>query len=102
MLVKLKNDWFAPSDKVNYAKGLNLSISGKRFKKGVQEIPDYLFEFLPKDAEVLEKTPEPKPKEIEVDIKELDLARLDSDRHQKLVEDAEKTQKSYKEKKKDK
>ena len=98
MLVKLKYNWFAPSDKVNYAKGLNLSVSGKRYKRGVVEIPDALFEYLPPDAEVLEKAPEPKPEEVEVDIKELDLARLDGDRHEKLVEDADKTRESYKKK----
>ena len=98
MLVKLRYNWFAPSDKVNYAKGLNLSVSGKRFKKGVVEIPDDLFEYLPPDAEVLEKAPEPEPEEVEVDIKELDLARLDSDRHQELVDKAEETRKSYKKK----
>ncbi len=98
MLVKLRNDWFAPSDKVNYAKGLNLSVSGVRYKKGTQEIPDYLSDHLPKYAEVLDKAPEPEPKEVEADIKELDLARLDGDRHEKLVEDAENTRKSYKKK----
>ena len=96
MLVKLKYNWFAPSDKVSYAKGLNLTVSGKRYKRGVVEIPDDLFEYLPPDAEVLEKAPEPETKEA--DIKELDLARLDGDRHEKLVEDADKTRESYKKK----
>jgi len=98
MLVKLTNDWFAPSIKVEYAKGLNLSVSGKRFKKGTHEMSDDLFEYLPPGSEVLEKAPEPEPEAVEVDMRELDLGRQDADRHEKLVEEADKTQKSYKKK----
>ena len=97
MLVKLKNPWFAPSEKIEYAKGLSLSVSGQRYKKGVHEMPEYLRDFLPPDSEMLDKVPE-KKKETEVDVEALDLARLDSDRHQKLLEEADATRESYKKK----
>ena len=99
MLVKLKNSWFAPSEKEEYAKGLNLSVSGCRYKKGVHEMPEHLRDFLPPDAEVLDKVEE-KKKQTEVDVEALDLARLDSDRHQALLEEADKTRESYKKKEK--
>ena len=99
MLVKLKNGWFAPSEKEEYAKGLNLSVSGRRYKKGVHEMPEHLRDFLPPDAEIMNEMPE-KKKEIEVDVEALDLARLDSDRHAALLEEADATLKSYKKKEK--
>ena len=99
MLVKLKNSWFAPSEKVEYAKGLNLSVSGRRYKKGVHEMPEHLRDFLPPSAEIMDKAPE-KKKETEVDVEALDLARLDSDRHAALLEEADATLKSYKKKEK--
>ncbi len=97
MLVKLKHNWFAPSEKVEYAKGLSLSVSGQRYRKGVQEMPEYLRDFLAPDSEVLYKVPE-KKKEKEVDVVALVLARLDSDRHAALLEEADKTRESYKKK----
>ena len=99
MLVKLKNSWFAPSEKEEYAKGLNLSVSGRRYKKGIHEMPDGLEDFLPPDAEIMDKAPE-KKKETEVDVEALDLARLDSDRHADLLEEVDKTRESYKKKEK--
>ena len=97
MLVKLKNNWFAPSEKEDYAKGLNLYVSGRRYKKGIHEMPDSLKDFLPLDSEIMDKMPE-KKKEVEVNVEALDLARLDSDRHQKLLEEADATRESYKKK----
>lgn len=99
MLVKLNHNWFAPSEKVDYAKGLNLSVSGQRYKAGVHELPEYLRDSLPVDAEVLDKIPE-KKKEEEVDVEALDLERLDSDRHTALLEEADKTREDYKKAKK--
>lgn len=110
MLVKLKNNWFSPSEKEEYAKGLNLSVSGRRYKKGVHEIPEHLRDFLPPDSEIMdgayvsyitegEKVLK-KKKEEEVDVEALDLARLDSDRHAALLEEADATLKSYKKKEK--
>ncbi len=51
MRVLLKATWFAPTE----VKKLDRirSISGKRYRKGEQEIPDELREFLPKDAIIL-------------------------------------------------
>ena len=97
MLVKLKNNWFSPSEKEEYAKGLNLSVSGRRYKKGVHEMPEHLRDFLPPDAEIMDKMPE-KTKVEELDTEFLDLARLDSDRHQKLLEEADATRENYKKK----
>ncbi len=99
MLIRLKNSWFAPSEKEEYAKGLNLSVSGRRYKKGMHEMPDSLEDFLPLDAEIMDKAEE-KKKETEVDVEALDLARLDSDRHAALLEEADKTLESYKKKEK--
>lgn len=99
MLVKLKNSWFAPSEKEEYAKGLNLSVSGRRYKKGVHEMPEHLRDFLPPDSEIMDKMPD-KMKEKDVDVEALDLARLDSDRHAALLEEANKTRESYKKEKK--
>lgn len=95
MLVKLKNPWFAPSEKIEYAKGLSLSVSGQRYKKGIHEMPEFLRDFLPPDCEMLDKVPE-KKKESEVDVEALDLARLDSDRHAALLEEADKTRETHK------
>ena len=64
MLVKLKHNWFAPSEKIEYAKGLNLSVSGRRYSKGVHEMPEYLREVLPSDSEVLDEMPEKKKEEV--------------------------------------
>ncbi len=98
MLVKLKHNWFAPSEKEEYAKGLNLSVSGRRWRKGVvHEMPEYLRDHLPPDSEVLDKVPE-KKKETEMEFEVSDLARLDSDRHAALLEEADKTRESYKKK----
>jgi len=99
MLIRLKNNWFAPSEKEEYAKGLNLSVSGRRYKKGVHEMPEHLRDFLPSNAEIMDKMPE-KKKETEMDVEALDLARLDSDRHAALLEEADKTRESYKKKEK--
>ncbi len=100
MLVKLKHNWFAPSEKEEYAKGLNLSVSGRRWRKGVvHEMPEYLRDHLPPDSEIMDKVPE-KKKEKEVDVEARDLARLDSDRHAALLEEADKTRESYKKPKK--
>ncbi len=102
MLVKLKHNWFAPSEKEEYAKGLNLSVSGQRYKKGVvHEMPEYLRDVLPPHSEVLDKAPEKKKEEdvdYKSDVEARDLARLDSDRHAALLEEADKTRESYKKK----
>ncbi len=94
MLVKFRTSWFSPTEKDIYAKGLNLTISGKRFRKGVQEVPDSLLEQLPKDAEVLEGPPEPEKVE-EQTLKDFDQLRKDADTENEIREEAEKTRKSY-------
>ena len=89
MLVDFKNPWFAPSLKV--MKDKIQSISGQRFKKGVQEVDEALRDKLPKSAKVLSKAPIEEKKEPEsTDLKDYDQSRLDSDRTVELLEDAEK------------
>ena len=102
MLVKLRYNWFAPSEKEEYAKGLNLSVSGKRYKAGIHEMPEYLREHLPKDAEIINEEEAKKEKEKsiakaneEVDLKSLDFTRAAMDQVEEAAEKAEKTRRSY-------
>ena len=99
MLVQLRYAWFAPSDKEGYAKGLNLTVSGRRYKKGIHETPEFLKDFLPADAEILNEKEAKKALEEKVDenidIEALDLARAASDQLIEIEEKAEKTRKSY-------
>lgn len=88
MLVKLKAPWFAPSetevrDKIRH-------ISGRRFKKGVQEIPEILRDFLPSSAEILDKEPEPEPQsEGPKSLKEVDPVRAEHDALQAKADEAD-------------
>lgn len=56
VMVDFKRTWFAPSE----AHGESLrTVSGRRFRKGVQSVPEVLLPLLPKDAKVLgAKAPE--------------------------------------------
>ena len=90
MLVKLNAIWFAPTNKEIYARGTNFTVSGQRYRKGITEIPDHLKNYLPKDAEILDKLPEEKVVELS-GLKELDLDRAASDSVMEVAEQAEKT-----------
>lgn len=72
MLVELKQAWFAPTAAV--MKDKIQSISGRRYKKGVHEMPDSLFPALPSDAVVLEGMPEVEETET-VSLKDFDMER---------------------------
>jgi hypothetical protein len=63
MIVKLKNNWFAPQGE--HIPDSIRKFSGQLFKNGEQLLPDALFDFLPKSAKVIE---EPALKQIEKDI----------------------------------
>lgn len=50
VVVDFKRNWFAPGD----ARGNGLqAASGRRFRKGRQNVPENLIKFLPHDAKVL-------------------------------------------------
>jgi len=76
MLVELKSTWFAPSEVVQ--KDKIQSISGRRYKKGVHEIPDELKNLLPKSAKVLRSKPKEEEKPSD-DLKDYDMDRKASD-----------------------
>lgn len=63
MIVKLKNNWFAPQGE--HIPDSVRKFSGQLFKNGEQLIPDALFDFLPKSAKVIEL---PKSKKNEADV----------------------------------
>ena len=88
MLVLFKTPWFGPTaivikDKIQH-------ISGRRYKKGVQEVDDALKDALPKSAKIVSKMPEELPAEAPADLEVFDTLRADGDRFVKMAEDAEK------------
>jgi len=87
MLVKLKNTWFAPTDVVQ--KDKIQSVSGRRYKPGVHEVPDNLKPYLPPSAEIVKDIPEEKIEPVETDIKAYDTDRDDAAREVKTLDDAE-------------
>lgn len=62
MKVLFKSQWFAPSGKdpkmIDNGHVVQ-TVSGQRFRKGIQEIPDRFAPYLPRSAKVLDKAPEP-------------------------------------------
>jgi hypothetical protein len=92
MLVKLKGTWFAPTAAVQ--KDKIQTVSGRRFRKGVQDIPEELIKHLPSSAVLLEK-PEPviEQEEVVKTLREVDTVRKAEDdvheRIEKALEDAE-------------
>ena len=90
MLVDLQAPWFGPTavvvkDKIQH-------ISGKRYKRGINEVPDELKDALPKGAKILEKAPKKKPVEEQSHaLSEFDMERSASDAVNEVVEEANKT-----------
>lgn len=87
MLVDFKTAWFGPTavvikDKIQH-------ISGRRYKKGVQEVDDRLKEFLPKSAKILKETPIVKEVVESTDLKDYDQSRADGDRLATAAEEAD-------------
>lgn len=96
MLVEFKFPWFGPTKVV--VKDKIQHVSGKRYKRGVHEVPDELRDLLPKTAKVLNEKPKEVKKEIEsTDIKDYDQERKDADHFAKVAEKAEKEYKTLKE-----
>ena len=54
-LVKLKHNWFAPSEPYKTVEMQN-PISGRMYRRGVVEIPDEYINRLPKSAEILDNS----------------------------------------------
>ena len=74
MLVKFKNAWFGPS--VVTKKG-PWRISGMRFKRGIQEVPEELRAYLPMEiVEILDDNTE-EVEVVEVDERQYSLSELD-------------------------
>lgn len=88
VLVKLKNNWFPPSDP--FRPDSMRVFSGQFFKIGVVEIPDELVEFLPKSAIILEhnhkKVAVKKEVQKEETLKDYDGDRAASDELIKIHE----------------
>lgn len=82
MLVKFKNNWFGPAEKVALDKHRN--VSGRYYEKGVHEIPNSLKKFLPKDAVILSK-PEPEVVTEKEDLKDFDQDRAVADEVEKVT-----------------
>ena len=74
MKVKLKRSWFSPTAP-EYPDKLRI-MSGKRYKKGVHEIPDELKPYLPSDAVIYLDEHEA----VRVDSPELTAIELDEAR----------------------
>lgn len=53
MLVKLANPWFSPTEKISV--GDKHGLSGQLFSAGEHTMPDWLYVYLPKSAEVIVK-----------------------------------------------
>ena len=87
MLVDFKFPWFGPSEVVQ--KDKIQTISGKRYKRGVQEVDDSLKDILPKSVEILKHPPKKEMPKKEESLKDHDGERIDSDIVIKKAEDAE-------------
>lgn len=55
MLVDLAKKWFAPTEPFQLPDGR--FISGQRYRKGIQEVPDHLLDSLPKGTKILDSLP---------------------------------------------
>jgi len=86
MQVKFVTTWFAPTDVRNPDK--IRSISGRRFKPGVHEVPEGLRDFLPASAKIVEEEVK-EPDVDEVSIQDLDPERAASDAYVAVQEEAE-------------
>ena len=79
MRVKLKYPWFSPSE-ITANKDINLSVSGRYWPAGENDMPDELYDFLPKSAKILSISSEPaKVSEKGKSLKDFDELRANSD-----------------------
>lgn len=91
MLVNFRNTWFAPTSP-NKHDGDRV-FSGAMYRKGTQEVPDYLEEYLPSSAVIIDKKKNYVEPEIDKTdtLGSVDLSRADSDMEQAVRDEAEKT-----------
>lgn len=86
MLVKFSQTWFSPTEVVK--KDKIQSISGKRFRRGVQEVPSSLLKFLPSSAKIIKGEVEVEVVE-EKTLQDFDQERSDADHVIEYLEKAE-------------
>ena len=92
MKVLLQRTWFAPMKSVKANKVY--TVGGQRFKKGEQDIPAELIDFLPHDAVILDKkAKDPKPAAPAPSLKDFDDTRKAVEIEAEVREKAQKAQK---------
>jgi hypothetical protein len=93
MLVRFKATWFSPTEveiKTKFGKTNKvLSVSGKRFRKGIQEVPNSLKDYLPSSAEIVNDHVEPVVVEEVNVLRDLDEFRAAEDMMAKAHEEAD-------------
>tara|TARA_R110000744_G_scaffold89642_5_gene174261 strand:+ start:351 stop:692 length:342 start_codon:yes stop_codon:yes gene_type:complete len=91
MIVRFKDRWFAPSEtEIGQDKR---HTSGVLYQKGVQEVEDWMKDYLPKSAEILDALPPPAPISEVVDtLRDFDMVRHASDEMAKFAEQEEPTE----------
>ena len=96
MTVDFKKNWFAPGSPVQRP-GEPRTLSGRRFRKGLHtDVPEVLFPFLPKSAELVDRgnseyTPEKAPVgDSKADLHVGDLDRAAGEQEDEVLEVAEK------------
>jgi len=87
MLVDFRFAWFGPSEVIQ--KDKIQSISGRRYKPGVQEVDDSLRDILPKGAKIIKDVPQKEMPKEAPSLRDFDGDRIDGDILTKQVEDAE-------------
>ena len=95
MLVKLKHNWFAPSEPWNKqdrnlstgANVMNNPVSGQMYRRGVVEMPEHLRSKLPSSAIVLDEHEIPEEVKHDVSIKDFDETRLEALFEEKAISD---------------
>ena len=96
MLVKLANHWFAPSQP-NKHDGDRV-FSGMFYKRGEHDMPDFLEEFLPTNAVILDKKKTYEAPDIDHTdtLRSLDVARDQADAEAEVHRMAEETRQTGK------
>lgn len=87
MLVDFKAPWFGPTQVV--IKDKIQSISGKRYKVGIQEVDKSLKNVLPKSAVIVDKIPEVKEEKVEESLKDFDIERFAADKISEMATEAD-------------
>lgn len=90
MKVVLTTSWFGPSEPADVGGRV---ISGQYFPRGEHEMPDWLYDHLPKSATVTQMptghTPTPVPPVREPSFKDYDEARMEGEAEAKVITKAQ-------------